>query len=194
MQQNLFPDDDKIHAPKTSEERSAYKRWHARKQYNDPVRRQRKRDQHESYRQRLQSSPEGRKLIAARRKRFLDSKKNDEIWKEHTRAKHREGYARNIDLRRSKARLHAHKRRVLVKDGGTYAIADIEALLQKQGYRCAACKKVIRHRYEIDHVMPVSLGGANTIDNLQLLCRPCNRRKKNMHPDEWAAKLGRLFI
>jgi 5-methylcytosine-specific restriction endonuclease McrA len=30
---------------------------------------------------------------------------------------------------------------------------------------------------ELDHVHPERLGGATTVDNLQLLCRPCNRRK-----------------
>jgi 5-methylcytosine-specific restriction endonuclease McrA len=32
---------------------------------------------------------------------------------------------------------------------------------------------------EIDHVYPVSRGGASDIENLQLTCRYCNRRKKN---------------
>lgn len=30
---------------------------------------------------------------------------------------------------------------------------------------------------EIDHVVPESKGGSHDPDNLQLLCRPCNRRK-----------------
>lgn len=31
--------------------------------------------------------------------------------------------------------------------------------------------------FEIDHIMPVVEGGTNHIDNLQLLCRRCNRSK-----------------
>jgi 5-methylcytosine-specific restriction endonuclease McrA len=34
---------------------------------------------------------------------------------------------------------------------------------------------------EIDHVRPLALGGSNDVDNLQLLCRRCNRSKR----DRW---------
>ena len=30
---------------------------------------------------------------------------------------------------------------------------------------------------EIDHVVPLARGGSNRLENLQLLCRDCNRRK-----------------
>ena len=32
---------------------------------------------------------------------------------------------------------------------------------------------------QYDHVLPVALGGATTIENLQLLCADCNRRKSD---------------
>lgn len=43
--------------------------------------------------------------------------------------------------------------------------------------RCVKCGSV--HNLEYDHVIPVSLGGANTARNIQLLCEPCNRQKSN---------------
>jgi len=30
---------------------------------------------------------------------------------------------------------------------------------------------------EFDHIVPLAAGGPNVADNLQLLCRPCNRSK-----------------
>ena len=46
---------------------------------------------------------------------------------------------------------------------------------QRDGGCCVSC--AAREQLEFDHVIPVSLGGANTARNLQLLCVECNRRK-----------------
>jgi 5-methylcytosine-specific restriction endonuclease McrA len=32
---------------------------------------------------------------------------------------------------------------------------------------------------EVDHIIPVSLGGSDALDNKQLLCSKCNREKGN---------------
>jgi len=32
---------------------------------------------------------------------------------------------------------------------------------------------------EFDHIIPVAKGGANTIDNVQILCRRCNGQKSD---------------
>jgi hypothetical protein len=45
----------------------------------------------------------------------------------------------------------------------------------RDGGCCVKCRS--RQRLEFDHVIPVSLGGANTARNLQLLCEACNREK-----------------
>lgn len=34
-------------------------------------------------------------------------------------------------------------------------------------------------KMEVDHILPWSLGGTDTLDNLQPLCKPCNRIKGN---------------
>jgi hypothetical protein len=46
---------------------------------------------------------------------------------------------------------------------------------QRDRGRCVRCGA--QERLEFDHVIPLSLGGANTARNLQLLCEPCNRAK-----------------
>jgi hypothetical protein len=41
--------------------------------------------------------------------------------------------------------------------------------------RCVACGS--KGRLQFDHVIPVALGGAGTVENLQLLCAACNGAK-----------------
>ena len=55
-------------------------------------------------------------------------------------------------------------------------------------------RKRRQYRQEHDHVMPLKLGGQHVIENIQLLCPSCNHKKSAMHPDKWAAKLGKLFV
>lgn len=45
----------------------------------------------------------------------------------------------------------------------------------RDGYRCLHCKS--RRDLSLDHIYPFSLGGEDTYENLQTLCRPCNARK-----------------
>lgn len=48
-------------------------------------------------------------------------------------------------------------------------------------YRCQICGKVSPHRglFQIDHITPMSKHGKTLIENLQLLCRPCNLKKSD---------------
>jgi hypothetical protein len=51
-------------------------------------------------------------------------------------------------------------------------------ILQRDLYRCRICK-ASGVKLEVDHIVPLSLGGSNDMDNLQALCVPCNRGKSN---------------
>jgi 5-methylcytosine-specific restriction endonuclease McrA len=50
-----------------------------------------------------------------------------------------------------------------------------QAVWERDGGRCVACGADFELQF--DHVIPVALGGASTVDNLQVLCGPCNRAK-----------------
>ena len=55
-------------------------------------------------------------------------------------------------------------------------------VLRRDGYRCGHCfREVDRSLLEIDHIVPLSLGGTDDPSNLQTLCRTCNRRKGNRY-------------
>jgi hypothetical protein len=49
------------------------------------------------------------------------------------------------------------------------------AVWERDGGACVACGEAFELQF--DHVIPVALGGAGTVDNLQVLCGPCNRAK-----------------
>jgi hypothetical protein len=49
------------------------------------------------------------------------------------------------------------------------------AVWERDGGRCVECGS--RFDIQYDHVIPLVAGGATTVENLQILCAPCNRRK-----------------
>ena len=49
------------------------------------------------------------------------------------------------------------------------------AVWRRDGGRCVECDSDFELQY--DHVIPFSMGGASSVENLQLLCADCNRAK-----------------
>ena len=50
----------------------------------------------------------------------------------------------------------------------------------KYKFKCKYCGRSTRHvKCHVDHIIPLSRGGTNDIDNLCLACRDCNLRKYN---------------
>lgn len=58
------------------------------------------------------------------------------------------------------------------------ATSDIRrAVFERDGGKCVECDSTFDLQY--DHILPVALGGATTVENLQLLCADCNRLKSD---------------
>lgn len=72
------------------------------------------------------------------------------------------------------------RRRAAGGGGGTWGRLR-KQLIALYGEVCLACGSV--DGIQIDHVLPVALGGASDLDNLQLLCGPCNRAKSATYAD-----------
>ena len=47
----------------------------------------------------------------------------------------------------------------------------------QQRYACAGCDILLPPTYEVDHIIPLALGGTNGLRNLQALCVPCHAQK-----------------
>lgn len=54
--------------------------------------------------------------------------------------------------------------------------------------KCAYCGDVTGHVWHLEHIIPLSRGGTNAIDNLCVSCSPCNLSKGARTPSEWDGK------
>ena len=77
----------------------------------------------------------------------------------------------------SQEELKEINRRRKISDTTRYAV------LERAGFKCQCCgSKPLKNNdvvLHIDHVIPHSLGGSDSIDNLQVLCDKCNLSKQN---------------
>ena len=72
-------------------------------------------------------------------------------------------------------------RRARKETNGVYSVTsrDMRALMSKPCQACGAAN------VELDHLVPISRGGAHSIGNLIPLCRACNSSKNNLTWAEW---------
>lgn len=69
------------------------------------------------------------------------------------------------------------KRRAKEKgNGGFFTPKEWNDLCEKYGHYCLMCGKS-DIPLTVDHIIPISLGGTNNIDNIQPLCQICNSQK-----------------
>lgn len=68
---------------------------------------------------------------------------------------------------------HNRKRRSQIKEYKKI----FKTLLNKYNFTCIHCGEKEEKKLTIDHILPISKGGGDEIDNLQILCRSCNSKK-----------------
>ncbi len=61
----------------------------------------------------------------------------------------------------------------------------IELYRAKQWGFCPGCLAVLPQRPDVDHIRAKARGGKDTVDNKQLLCPNCNRRRGAKPFNEW---------
>lgn len=55
------------------------------------------------------------------------------------------------------------------------------AVLERDGWRCTQC--YTDSDLQVDHIVPRAYGGKTVLDNLRVLCGPCNREKSDGLPE-----------
>lgn len=129
------------------------------------------------------------RINAERREKLARIRLDPELREIHN-ASRRVDYAKHADKRREYYRnyyknhkeLHSQRssnwKRIHRNDrdrAGTFTTQEWVELCNKYNNRCIACGK--QGKLEVDHIVPLSCGGTNTIDNIQPLCRRCNASK-----------------
>lgn len=90
------------------------------------------------------------------------------------------------DTHPEQRRIEAHNRRARERAvGGKHTVKDVQDQFQRQKGKCYYCKTDLANGYEIDHIIPISRGGSNGIDNIVLACPGCNACKYAKLPHEW---------
>jgi 5-methylcytosine-specific restriction endonuclease McrA len=92
-------------------------------------------------------------------------------------------------------RIDSHRHRAKIKEvGGKLSKGIATKLLNLQKGKCRICKiKITPKRMHLDHIIPITKGGPNTDNNIQLLCPTCNLKKGAKLPEIHAQELGMLF-
>jgi 5-methylcytosine-specific restriction endonuclease McrA len=77
--------------------------------------------------------------------------------------------------------------------GGKLSPGLAQRLLVLQKGRCACCGASLAFGYNLDHIVPLALGGANEDWNMQLLTKKCNNEKHAKHPVDFMQSRGYLL-
>lgn len=68
-------------------------------------------------------------------------------------------------------------------------------LMHHQERRCQLCGcKITYDEMSLDHIVPLAMGGEDSLENLQATCEPCNSHKKALLPEAYFDKVNRTFV
>ena len=175
--------------------RAMYRRWSALhgKQWRKRNVAKRRRQQRKYYRK------ERRLMIDQQRAR-----RRRHYWKNRDRINERRRalWAENPELFRARERRRYRKHRVsrvltqrntqARRAGAKGEITPKQwlQLLGQHAFRCFYCSTALTAKNRtLDHKIPLSRGGTNTINNVVPACRPCNNRKLRMTTGEFLERL-----
>lgn len=76
-----------------------------------------------------------------------------------------------------------------------YSAEQRKIIYQRADGRCKLCgRKIELNNFSLDHVIPLSMGGADSMSNLQASCRGCNFQKSYFLPDQFFDRITEIFM
>lgn len=73
---------------------------------------------------------------------------------------------------------------------------DVRTMLyDKADGKCCLCgRQILLKDMTIDHIVPLAMNGADSVENLQCTCTDCNRFKSNILPDDFMERITTIFL
>lgn len=76
-----------------------------------------------------------------------------------------------------------------------YTVEERKIIYDKSNGHCQLCgRKIPFDSMTLDHVIPLSKGGKDTMENIQPTCSVCNRIKTDILPMEFMEKITEIFL
>lgn len=76
-----------------------------------------------------------------------------------------------------------------------YTREERKKVYNKAHGRCELCgHRLLFQDMTLDHIIPLSMGGNDNMENLQSLCLACNQFKSNILPDEFNQRITEIFL
>ena len=96
-----------------------------------------------------------------------------------------------------KVRIYRHKRREwLIDTWDGHTVGDIKRLREQQFNECKYCGVEMNDinydpaQWTIEHIIPRTKGGTNTLDNIVIACRKCNSKKRTKDLEDFLVELN----
>jgi hypothetical protein len=136
----------------------------------------------EDSKKKMSESKKGRKLSEETKKKLSDCMKGENHW-------NWQGGISNLSAKKWRQRnreyvnFYVNNRNRNKIASGSHTFIEWETLKAQYNYTCPCCGKsepFLEQRYNFlteDHIIPLSKGGSNNIENIQPLCLDCNMRK-----------------
>lgn len=141
---------------------------------------------------RLETIKQERPNWSDEKKQAHNARSKKRYWenKEHCREIARKSKQKEKDTDpetfRAKCAIQCGRRRCNIKGyPSDINIDDWRALLVKFERRCAFCGGQPQF-LDLDHIVPINLGGFNVVGNIVPICRPCNSQKSRYCPKRFA--------